>query len=376
MLSPPPEKPGRRRLSWTMEAITEQSTKSMTLEEMRVDLVQVVREYVHGDDAEPLLLHVPAGGGKTYSGIAIAQSLAAENVRIIWAAARHVLFSELWMANDLFDSQMWYHWRPMKYMDNDKPYCRHADAQDVWMRRGYRSFDLCHQLCQADGHISECLYRAQAKVKHPIVFAMHQHLASGLGIQRGFDVALVDELPLDAFLDENKIPTDRLALDTVGPLQELSERLERIAASLAPKEYIAGKQLLDEIGHVLTDVFAQIEVNDNAIPRPPNIRQVGEVFDVPHFWIMRFLLIAEQEWQCWRNDWETWIQRISLSRKSLRLLWRKSPWAKLPQKLVALDATSRPAMYEKLFSFEPIVAEPDDYEPEPLQLLDNEAKVW
>jgi hypothetical protein len=343
----------------------------MSIDEMRQDLVRVVRQYARSNDDEPLLLRVAAGGGKTYSGILIAQALAKDGYRVMWAASRHEMFNELWIANDIFDGELWYHWRPMTYTTpNDVPLCRYAEAQTIWLKRGYRSFGLCQQLCQADSHIKKCLYRKQGGVKQPVIFAMHQHLASGMGINKDFDVALVDELPMGAFLDQQKVPVEHLVLDATGPLQDLGEKLQMVASYCNSRsDYVSGKKLFEIIGPTLTDAFAQVEVNDNAIPKPPTIRRPSEVFDVPHFWIMRFLLIAEQEWQCWRNDWDVWVERLRINAEELTMLWRQSPWGKLPNKLVALDATSRPEMYERLFDYEPVVTEPEvdeNYEPPPL----------
>ena len=371
VLLPPPEEPGRRRLSWRPSEPREKE-QPLTLEQMRDELVERVYEYIESDEIDPLLVRVAAGGGKTYSGIVVAQTLARDGMNVMWAASRHAMFNELPLANAAFDGDLWYHWRPMNYTDDDgTAYCRHAIAQQVWMDRGYRSYDLCTQLCQPDGHMSsECLYRQQARATQPIVFAMHEHLSSGIGIKRPFDVALVDELPMQAFLDSRAVPIGALDMMTTGPLEDLCAELIQIASGRGKDEYLSGRELFDRIGPILTNVFAQIEINDDAIPMPPTIRKPEQVFDVPHFWIMRFLLIAEAEWQCWRNGWDAWAERLRIDGVALVMLWRKAPWGKLPDKLVALDATSRPPMYEKLFDYQPTMpAEedfPDDYEPPPL----------
>jgi len=342
-----PPSPGRRRLRWDLQAPLEQPS-SVTLDEMRDDLLDVVGEYADAENEQPLLVRVAAGGGKTYAGILMAQKLAAD-YRVLWAAGRHRMFDELWLANEVFDPRLWYHWRPMDHVEDEIPFCRYALAQRLWMSKGYRSFHLCRQLCM--DHMSDCPYRNQAKNKKPVVFAMHQHLATGLGIRKAFDIAIVDELPLSAFLWKWRIPADYVVTDReVGPIRDMVDKLRLVGSRYEDKSFCGGKPLLDQLGPILDDVFAEVEIDENAIPTPPEVWQASDVFDQPYFWLPQFLTVIEQEWQAWRHGWSLWPVRVTMSSKELRLLWRKEPWTKLPTKLIALDATSQPRMYERIFA--------------------------
>ena len=208
---------------------------------------------------------------------------------------------------------------------------------------------VCFGPCSAaDRHPAPLLVRSKRSV---------QHLLDSEPIEKAGRYPCtredsVDELPVAAFLDKRRIPIDKLTVDvTVGLLFDLVEKMKSIGKRYeGTRNYTNGKALLDEIGPILDDVFAQVEIDDSVLPVPPDIWLPEQVFEIGYFWLPHFLTIAEQEWQAWRHGWQHWPPRISLSGTSLRMLWRKNPWAKLPSKLIALDATSVPGMYERIFT--------------------------
>jgi hypothetical protein len=234
--------------------------------------------------------------------------------------------------------------------DSGETMCRYCNNQVVWMAKGYRAFELCKQVCTIDGWMAACPYRAQALVKKPVIFAMHEHLTTGLGLRNGFDVAIIDELPAQAFLDARLVARGSLEIPTaIGPVAELIDALVGLSERAEEEETVfAGKELFEVIGPILIDVFAQVEIDENAIPQTPVIFSADEVDNVPYFWLPQFLLVAEPEWQCWSNNWPLWVERLEVWPAGLSMYARRQRWEDLPIKVIALDATADEDYYRKL----------------------------
>jgi len=318
-------------------------SKPMTVEMLRNTFNVKLHDYLGGDSDAALLVAMPPGTGKTHTTVAVAQFLARHGQRGLWAASRHNMFDDL-SGFPHFDPSLWYHWTGIQGQQNDAPVCKHADAQRKWSNLGYKSSALCLQLCKHDGYIGQCPYRQQAKRKEPLIFGQHQHLVSGLSISN-FDFVIVDELPLNAFVNERLIPADGLDVNARGPLKLLTDAL-RLACFDAPKmRRISGRELFDRIGLILNEAYAQIDLGIG-LPEVPDVYSPDQVHKLPYWYLFDFLRLAQAEHRAWEERWPTWNERVWITRGGLHLLSRSEPWDKLPRKTVVLDATAQPDLYQ------------------------------
>lgn len=360
---PPPEEPPRRdwKLRWdTPGVLNAADTEPISLEDLRKKLPKRMKKYLRNKEADhALLIKVAAGGGKTHSGIEVAQWAAQEmNWRILWAASRHNMFDQLKLMPN-FEPELWYHWLPMhkQEAENDSmpTTCRYAAEQGAWTRKGYPAFDLCQALCGTftDGHLNKCPYRLQAKQKERIIFGMHQHLSSGLAINK-FDLVIVDELPLDAFIEERVITPDELRTVRDGKSTDLAVKklLDELLVQIArvkEGQRCSGRKLFEVIGEALDVVYTLIDADQAAVPMPPPIWRPDEAFKAPAWFIMDLLHTAALELEAWSHDWPEWAERIWVSPAGLHILKRAEPWEHLPRKMIVLDATANPVIYRAIF---------------------------
>lgn len=365
----PPESPPSPSANWLQwdRPGPQARRAAIAIEELREEMPRVMRRYVLEEPASgrPLLVKVAAGGGKTTAGIEVAQWAAVElGLRVLWAAPRHSLFDDLFRIRG-FDPRLWYHWLPIHesqgYHDPIPTTCRYAPQQQVWMQRGYEAMDLCLQLCMLNGHLKECRYRGQARVRDPVIFAQHQHLASGLAID-DFDLAIVDELPLGAFVEKRVIPPSGLLLENAsGAIEMLTLILSDFAEECRQGRAIHGRELFDGIGDVLGEVYDEIDVYElmDVVPKAlqvPRVRSYRDVEDQPYRYLLDFLRLALNEYHAWRNGWPRWAERIKITARGLHLLDRAEPWEALPRRVIVLDATAEPALYRRMLKRE--LAEP------------------
>ncbi len=326
----------------------------MELETLRmVAIPERIEAHVAGDGQSILLVRVPAGAGKTYAAVQASQKAGRAGLRVLYCASRHNFFGDL-QAIPGFDPGLWYHWLPIRKSEGeDDPLpetCRFANALHVWLRKGYGAFDLCEQLCVADGWLALCPYRRQRARPERIIFAMHNHLASGLAIS-DFDLAIVDELPLQAFVSRRLIPTSGLDVGATGPLGDLIAELAALSGE-AQGQRVNGRRLFDRIGPVLRDVYAQVELLPDMLPTVPRVSSAAMVKEVPYWYVFDLLRLASPEYDAWRSGWPRWAERVWVSEGGLWLLDRALPWKDLPRRMVVLDATGQPGIYETLFGRE------------------------
>lgn len=318
-----------------------------TLAQVRAELPELIRDYFIAEPQDPLIVKGPAGVGKTQAALGVLQDLAESGLRFLWCSAAHKDFETL--ANfPNFDARRWYHWQPIAGQIDETEACQYSGAQTQWSRKGYQAFDLCQKLCgkhSADYHLKVCPYRLQEKRREPLVFAMHHHLTSGIAVS-GFHGVVIDELPLGAFIRQRLIPHASLDLNASGPVKELIEKIKVLGAH--GKQY-SGKALLDELGPVLADVYAQVEMDIAALPQVPNIYRPEDVAQVQWWYLMEFLDLAQAEYEAWKRNWPRWAERVKVNGSGLHLLNRQPLWKKLPERAIILDATGQAPLYEKIF---------------------------
>ena len=322
--------------------------ETLTMEELRERLPSLIPEAMQKTSA--LMLRVGAGIGKTHSAAGVLQAMAEAGYRALWCAARHSSFEDL-IGLSIFKRKLWYAWVPLSGTVNDEPACRYADAQGQWLGLGYDAFDLCKQLCRRDQWIAQCPYRNQANKKQPLVFAMHQHLATGLAISK-FHMVVIDELPLQAFVSHRTIAREKImTVGANGPLAVVLEKLRNLSEA-TEKGRLAGKALFDVIGPVLTDAYAQVEVLADALPQVPPVYLPEDVSRTPPWYVFQLLRLAQVEYTAWQAGWACWAERVWVDASGLHMLDRKKPWDKLPEHMLILDATGRQEVYQAMLNRE------------------------
>lgn len=346
---PPDERPTRDdyRLKPLDRTMLAPSAPPIPIDEVRNRLLVKLHEYLGSSRESVLLIKVPPGVGKTHVTTSVAQFFARRGQRGLWTAGRHSMFHDLELLPH-FDPALWYHWRGLQGEIDAEPVCRHASGQAAWARKGYQAYDLCRQLCARDGWISRCPYRAQERRQEPLIFGQHQHLATGLSI-KSFDFVVVDELPVSAFVEDRTVPVSGLDVGAIGPLGDLAVRLGEIAARCGKSERVAGRRLFDQIGELLDDVFAQVDVGAGSVPDVPQVWNERDVDRAPYWYVADLLGLASPEHRAWREGWPAWNERLWVTRAGLHLLRRSEPWEHLPRHIVVLDATAQPDLYQILF---------------------------
>lgn len=326
---------------------------AMTLADARAELPRIVRDYLSGDgergDQSVLLVRGDPGIGKTHALVEVAQDLARAGQRGLWAASRHDMFGDI-ARFDHFDPALWYHWQGIQGKLDDAPVCRYGDAQRHWARLGYDAMSLCWQLCgkYKDNHIKQCAYRLQEKCRRPLIFGQHYHIVTGLSVSK-YDFAIVDELPLSAFVSERVIPVNGLDVGAIGPLGDLIQKL-KFAAAFAPKgARVSGRALFNQIGDVLSDALAQVDIA-TALPMAPRIYDEHDVLTAPYWYLFDLLRLALPEHKAWESNWANWNERVWVTNAGLHLLERSPLWDKIPPKLIVLDATAQADLYQQLFA--------------------------
>lgn len=317
-----------------------------TLDELRHELPERIRAYLNSESDAVLLVKVPPGVGKTHASVGVAQDFAGSGYRGLWCGQRHNMFTEI-AALPHFEPRRWYHWQPISGQIDDEPACRYAEYQAAWTARGYSAMDLCRQVCRPDNWIKKCAYRRQEKAKARLIFAQHQHLTAGIAINK-FDFAVVDELPLGAFVDDRLIGVDHMAVGATGPLGDLIAELRVLCGTVTERRRLAGRALFEKVGELVGDAIAAVEIKVG-VPVPPRVHGPTEVERAPYWYVYDLVELLASEYAAWRAGWPAWNETVWLTRGGIHLLQRAEPWKHLPAKLVVLDATAQPDLYRMIF---------------------------
>lgn len=358
----PPEDPPSftdSRLKPVKKSALPQRAEPVPLKTVRDDeLPRVALDYINAETKGPsmLLVRVPAGVGKTYAISEIAQN--EMSGRVLWMAARHTAWDDL-IGFEHFNSSFWHHWLGAgQVQDNGEPMCKYAPYMSQWQKLGYPSWKMCKMLCDDSGHTAVCPYATQSNRANEkqCILGMHNALSIGVNTRR-FDLAVVDELAMQALIKNRRIPAKDILINSSGPVQELLATMQVSAINCAKGAQIRAKALFDQIGPILDDVYAQVDL-DIGLPIIPNIKRAEDVGGLEYWFLNEFLLIAAQEHEAWRNGWDDWASRIIINQWGLHMLSKLDLWDKLPYKLIVLDATGKTNLYEGLYGREIIEYSP------------------
>lgn len=334
-----------------------QTDSALSLDDARDVLADTMSLYY--DDAEfgGLLVTAQAGMGKSTAAIKFAQDVADNGGRVLYLMPRHAYWDDI-TSSPFYEAEYWYHWRATHAEhDTGERMCRLHDKSRVWMAKGYPLIKMCKSLCLDDGWMYECPYRSQAKTKARIVAGVHNHATTGLSI-KDFDVVICDELPLGAFVSERLIRTG--AIDTVsnGKVAELLITLRDLSADAADQTY-SRRSLLEHIAPLLDEIYAQLGDDEVEPDHSPPLWTEDDVDDAREWYLPDLLALLIPELMAYNNDYDDWMSRVYVDRKGLHLMIKNPPWKDLPPKIIALDATGRSDIYQRLFGIDFTTVEPN-----------------
>lgn len=341
----PPEMPKPNRYKLQFRPGFTPYQPAIPLEQARAQIAEKMRNYSMSKPKSILLVKAQPGVGKTHISVELAQCLAEEGKRVLYAMPTHEHYETLSKLIH-FDEQYWYHWLALgtKNPNSDDTMCLYAPEMTLWAKKGYPPMKLCDSLCSI--YKADCEFRRQALRSERIIAGVHNHVALGMPIS-DFDVAIVDELPMGAFLQPRHIPRDGIRLNAVGPVAELAEHLALLTLE---ERVIQGKELLDAIGPMLGDVYAQFDDYGSAIPQVPWISRADQVSNAAWWYLPDLLTLLVQEYAAWQAGQTTWLERVIVTKTGLDLLSRAEPWNALPARTIVLDATGSGTIYKQLFS--------------------------
>src|SRR5688572_29910836 len=127
-----------------------------------------------------LLVKAVPGVGKTTAAVRLAERMAAQGRRVLYAAPRHDFIHDLRAM--ISDPHLIYEWLPRQDGDEHKPQtCRHTAAIHTWLGRGYGGTDFCSHVCGWDYVNQSCPYHAQKKHAEsiPVIMGQHAHVTLG-----------------------------------------------------------------------------------------------------------------------------------------------------------------------------------------------------
>lgn len=347
-------------------------------EEVRLDIRSRLLAYAQNPSNDSILLiRVPPGVGKTTASVQAAQEWTQRTgKRLLYVSSRKNFFEEL-MTVPGADRSLWYDWKSLDYVTPDGvPYCQYAAEMAIWIRRGYKSMDMCRQLCQMNGHIASCPYRMQKGRPERIIFGRHAHLITGMAI-RDFELGICDEMPMAAFLKTQHVPRSLLAYAGNTQLEKFSRLLRDVSETLAHEIY--GPTLLG----MFCDTLRRIYEYDDALGitdiAPPYLGSPEQVRNVPCCYLLELVRKIKPEFEQYEQGDREWIPRVYLGpagltmigRSEARAMWRggddvrdddsgaENSGAEKRAGLVCLDATGSERIYELLFRREVEIFHPN-----------------
>ena len=298
------------------------------------------------------LIQAQPGVGKTYYAVAAAQVAAANGLRTLFLMPNKAHFEENIAGFDNFDPALWYHWQAYNVADPNTPgqtMCKHSAATEIWMQKGYRLRSACEMLCSS--YRAACPFRLQYGVTHPIVAGSHEHAVVGLPFKPKFDMAIIDELPTRAFLQPRKISLDMLVgipnfANGAMPFHNLCRALVGLVQAAGKGKPMKGKVLLDKIGPLLDDFYAQLDIK--MLPSIPNLITPEDAMRAPAWFILDLANALATEFAAWEKGESDWLVKTIVHQGGINLLLPRKVWADMPSRLIVLDATARADVYEAL----------------------------
>jgi hypothetical protein len=336
---------------------------AVTVQDARKVAQDAMMDYVgqaHPDHA--LLVRMDAGTGKSHLAAGVAGWLSNQGQRVLWAAPRHDYIHDLrnLLSKQGYNPASVYEWQARQEGDEErgKPHtCLHTNNIGKWMGRGYLGMDFCSRICGWDYVGKGCAYHAQKKRAEPIIMGVHQHVT--LGHPMDFNVVIGDESPLATFINPWHIPARFImpaGMDAAEPLTEMMFLLQRLCNG---ENVIRGVELLQALGGAqnVIDTCATFTMPAGAAVQVPYIRTADDAENVPYFHLPALTRLLHREAETALSG-KLYAPRISIEKDGLLMLLRHEVNEGLPERMIWLDATGDPALYEALFGRKVEVIEP------------------
>lgn len=312
------------------------------------------------DPGYALLIAAPAGAGKTYHGVRLAERVAAAGHRVLYAGPRRAFWYDVTAEQQR--PNWWYFWQPRHQGDLEATpiypaTCRWEPQISAWMTRGYDAMDFCAnaRICGWDYIRDRCPFHKQKERGENIIFGQHAHVALGHPLMDKFHLVIGDELPLSAFLHPWTIPISQIVpsgmedIDVADLLRTLKwlcvnppdDRPFWDGADLYTRGIPGGvdrvRAVLDRYRMALSD-----------LAYAPELRTAGQADEAPYFHLVDLASLMLRETQQLASGRTAIIPRVRLSSDGLTLLLRRTPPKNLPRHVVWLDATGDAGIYEAL----------------------------
>lgn len=349
---------GYQREVKVVDAPVEAVRPTVTVEEARRVIWQEMTEYAHLVNPQHILLiKAQPGVGKTHAGVRLAETLAGQGRRVLYAAPRHDFIVDLRaIAQNPAD---WYEWQPRQEgNETTAETCRHTDKINIWLHRGYDAIDFCSKVCGWDYCKKLCPFHAQKNRPEPVIMGQHQHVTSGHPLD--FNFVIGDESPLATFQRQWVIPARWILpadMDRSEPLTEILHELAKLAESKATLEGQALLKVLGGAAHVL-DACESFSMPATAAALTPALYSADDAEKAAYFHLPQLVPLLRREAlaDCAGHEYP---HRIVVEGGNLMLLLRRDVNPKMPSHVIWLDATGNEHLYSQMFRRPIKVVEPN-----------------
>lgn len=360
---PPPERDTRRhRYRREEKRVVRADIETVSFEEAREVIREAMATYVALEHpTHKLLIKVPPGVGKTTEAVHLAERIAAQGKRVLYCGPRHDFFQDILVAAS--HKTWWYEWLPRQRGDEQTgkdETCRYPNQIKTFFDRGYdEGTAFCSRVCGWDYVNEMCVFHAQKKVRHPIIYAQHQHITSGHPLLDTIDVVIGDESPIGVFPREWVIPIKHIIpddMDLAEPFTELLYRMRDLAESGGSFEGAALFEALGGAAYVHEVTPTSLNLTAEAVI--PFFHRADDVEKIDYFHLpalATLLRMEAAEVQAGRD----YPHRIIVKDRELRLYLRRDLGEALRAKpTIWLDATANPHLYRKVTGWQIEVVEP------------------
>lgn len=320
----------------------------LSVDQAREVIRQEMADYaalVHPDHM--LLIKAQPGVGKTHQAVRLAEDLAAQGRRVLYAAPRHDFILDLRaIAANPSD---WYEWQPRREgSETVDETCRHTEKMNIWLHRGYEAKDFCSKICGWDYRDNLCPFTAQKNRPEPIIMGQHQHVTSGHPLD--FHFVIGDESPLATFQRQWVIPARWIMpadMDVTEPLTEILHELAKLAESKATLEGPALLRVLGGADQVLA-ACESFTMPATAAALAPYLRTADDAEKAAYFHLPQLVPLLRREAlaDCAGHEYP---HRIIVEDGNLMLLLRRDVNPKMPTHVIWLDATGNEHLYQQMF---------------------------
>lgn len=327
----------------------------MSIDDARCRIATSMRSYL----AEPspgrvLLIPAPPGTGKTWAGVDFAwYAYQQTGKRTFYAGPRHDFYADI-VAVSVQQQQphnAWYEWLPRQRNDQepDKHTCNHHEAINLWMHKGYNGMDFCSQVCGWDYVNKGCPYHRQKKRQEPLIFGQHAHIVLGHPLTEQFGCVIGDENPMNAFVDEWRIPAKHVAWSDLPQDEPLTHVLYRMQSLCGNDARLHGADLIKMLGvDTVLEACQAFSIPAGSELLSPHLHVDEDAERAPYNYLPTFVPMLLNEAMAVKAEVD-FLHRIWLSESGLSILTRRYVNEQMPEHIIWFDATGRRGLYEALF---------------------------